>query len=132
MSLFERFVQVGRVVMIQKGQDQGKLAVIVEIIDHGRLLVDGTTIKRQAISLKQVTLTPIKMDIPRGIKTKPLAVKIEKQELLKKWKETSWSKKIESQNKRRSLDDFGRFKVMVARKKLSTVVGKKFATLKKK
>ena len=128
MSLFERFVEVGRVVMLQKEQ---QLGVIVEVIDHGRLLVDGIC-ARQQVSLKQCQLTPIKLDIPRGIKTKNLKLKLDKQDLLKKWMATSWYKKIQKCQKRQGLSDFDRFKVMCARKKQSTVVGKKFKTLKKK
>ena len=132
MSLFERYVQVGRVVMVNKGEYQGKLAVIVEIIDHGRLLVDGTGIKRGVMSLKQVTLTSIKVDIPRGIKTKSLLKKLDKQGLQQKWQQTAWAKKIAKNEARKALGDFDRFKVMLARKKQSTVVGKKYATMLKK
>lgn len=34
---FERYVEVGRAVVITYGPNYGKLAVIVEIIDHGRV-----------------------------------------------------------------------------------------------
>jgi len=34
---FKKIVEVGRVVMITYGPDAGKLAVIVDIIDHGRV-----------------------------------------------------------------------------------------------
>jgi transcription antitermination factor NusG len=34
---FKRYVQVGRVVLINKGEFSGKLAVIVEIIDHNKV-----------------------------------------------------------------------------------------------
>lgn len=36
-SNFKRFVQVGRVVLVNEGPSKGKLAVIVEIIDHKRV-----------------------------------------------------------------------------------------------
>lgn len=32
-----RLVEVGRVVLVNKGQSEGKLATIVEIIDHKRV-----------------------------------------------------------------------------------------------
>ncbi|KAJ3340211.1 hypothetical protein HDU93_007301 [Gonapodya sp. JEL0774] len=35
--LFQRLVEVGRVVLLNYGPDAGKLAVIVDIIDHNRV-----------------------------------------------------------------------------------------------
>lgn len=37
LYLTERFVQLGRVVLVNDGPSKGKLAVIVEIIDHNRV-----------------------------------------------------------------------------------------------
>lgn len=34
---FKRFVEVGRVVLINQGEFAGKLAVVVEIIDHNKV-----------------------------------------------------------------------------------------------
>ena len=34
---FQKFVQVGRVVYIAKGEDAGKIAAIVDIIDQNRV-----------------------------------------------------------------------------------------------
>ncbi|EMH73394.1 60S ribosomal protein L14, putative, partial [Entamoeba histolytica HM-1:IMSS-B] len=39
--VFSRFVEVGRVVLMKTGPFASKLAVIVEILDHNRVLVDG-------------------------------------------------------------------------------------------
>jgi hypothetical protein len=36
-STFKRFVEVGRVVLVNDGPNAGKLAVIAEIIDHNRV-----------------------------------------------------------------------------------------------
>jgi ribosomal protein L14E/L6E/L27E len=36
-STFKRFVEVGRVVLVNDGPSAGKLAVIAEIIDHNRV-----------------------------------------------------------------------------------------------
>lgn len=37
MQPFQKFVQVGRVVYIAKGEDAGKIAAIVDIIDQNRV-----------------------------------------------------------------------------------------------
>ena len=60
---FVRFVEVGRVCLINYGPDAGKLCTIVNIIDNNRVLVDGpedvTGVHRHALNLKRVQLTDI-------------------------------------------------------------------------
>lgn len=36
-KLFQRFVEIGRIVLIQYGPDAGKLATIVDIVDQNRV-----------------------------------------------------------------------------------------------
>jgi large subunit ribosomal protein L14e len=117
--------------MVTYGPDYGKLAVIVEIVDHGRVLVEGAEVKRQVLSFKRVSLTAIKINIPRAIGSVKLLAQVEKQDIKGQFAKTSWAKKIDVREKRQSLNDFDRFKVMLARKKTSTVVGKKFAKIRK-
>lgn len=38
---FKRYVEVGRVVLVNKGESEGKIAAIVEIVDHNRVSVVG-------------------------------------------------------------------------------------------
>lgn len=68
---FKRFVQVGRVVLVNYGPQTGKLAVVVEIISTNRVLVDGPTlgVRRQELSLRRVTLTDFVLEIQKGAKT---------------------------------------------------------------
>lgn len=68
---FTRFVEVGRVVLINFGAYNGKLAVIVEVINTNRVLVDGPTtgVKRHEISLRRVSLTDIVLTIKKGDKS---------------------------------------------------------------
>ena len=42
--LYKLFVEIGRVVLISEGRDTGKIAVIVNVIDQNRVLIDGGTI----------------------------------------------------------------------------------------
>ena len=117
---FARQVEVGRVVVMTYGPEAGKLAVITEIIDHGRVLVDGpsTGVSRQAVSFKRASLTPITLNIPRGIGSVALLKKVKDQDLDGKWNKTSWAKKIAKRSTRANLSDFYRLKVMLARKKV--------------
>ena len=50
---FKRYVELGRVCLINYGEEAGKLATIVDVIDNNRVLVDGpeTGVKRQPINL---------------------------------------------------------------------------------
>ena len=60
---FKRFVQLGRVVLVNYGEEEGKLATIIDVIDNNRVLIDGpapiTGVKRQAMNLKRIQLTDI-------------------------------------------------------------------------
>jgi hypothetical protein len=60
---FKRYVELGRVCLINYGDEAGKLATIVDVIDNNRVLVDGpeTGVKRQQINLKRIQLTDIKI-----------------------------------------------------------------------
>jgi hypothetical protein len=50
---FSRYVEVGRVVLINYGPDAGKLATVIDIVDQNKCLVEGpeeiTGVKRQVI-----------------------------------------------------------------------------------
>jgi large subunit ribosomal protein L14e len=48
---------------------------------------------------------------------------------LNKWESSSWAKKLSAKKKRANLSDFGRFKVMVARKQKSEIISKKMVEI---
>merc|ERR1711939_1021997 len=109
-----KLIEVGRVVTLRSGPFEGKLATIVEIIDAGRILIDGPSTKegaavpRQAIHTSTVSLTPwVIPNLPEAAGTG--AVK-------KLWAESSWAKKREQFERRKNLTDFERFKVMRLKK----------------
>ena len=64
---FVRFVEIGRVCLINYGPDAGKLCTIIDVIDNNRALVDGpesvTGVHRHAINLKRIQLTDIKVPV---------------------------------------------------------------------
>ncbi|XP_062592983.1 large ribosomal subunit protein eL14-like [Saccostrea cucullata] len=128
-----RFVEVGRVAMIAYGPDAGKLAVIVDVIDQNRALVDGpcSGVSRQQINFKALQLTSIMMKIPRGLRPGNLAKAWEKQEVKKQWDSTTWAKKIASKEKRAQLTDFDRFKLMKAKQSRNRLINVEFGKLKK-
>mmetsp|Transcript_21187 Transcript_21187/g.15518 ORF Transcript_21187/g.15518 Transcript_21187/m.15518 type:complete len:130 (+) Transcript_21187:36-425(+) len=126
---FTKFVEVGRVVVITYGPDLGKLATIVDIVDGKRVLIDGpqsiTGVHRQVIGNKRIQLTGIVASgLTRNATQKSLKAAWEEQNILGKWKETSWAKKLDSKNKRAATSDFDRFKVRVAKKERASIVAK--------
>ncbi|KIY63311.1 hypothetical protein CYLTODRAFT_333317, partial [Cylindrobasidium torrendii FP15055 ss-10] len=126
-SNFKRFVEVGRVVLLKAGPSAGKIAVIAEIIDHNRAIVDGPTtgVTRQPFPYKHLTLTPLLLkSLPRAAGTGTVKKVIEKEAIVEKWEKSSWAQRRAAIEKRRALNDFGRFEVMLLKKQRRDTVRK--------
>lgn len=97
------------------------------------MLVDGpfdkTGIHRQVISTKRLSLTDIKVTIPRCAKEKRINDAWDSEKVTEAWEATSWAKKIAAKKRRANLSDFDRFKVMIAKKQKAKLVSEKLATL---
>ncbi|KAF9546317.1 hypothetical protein CPC08DRAFT_716050 [Agrocybe pediades] len=133
-SNFKRFVEVGRVVLLKSGPSAGNIAVITEIIDHNRAMIDGptTNVPRQSYPFKHLTLTPIKLTkLPRAAGTGVVKKQFEKEGIVAKWTSSGWAQKRAAAEKRRSLNDFARFNVMLQKKQRTDVVRKAVAKAKK-
>jgi len=135
-GLFNRFVQVGRVAVINYGPDYGKLCVIVDIIDHNRVLIDGpvtiTGVPRQPFHVKRIALTKLRVPIPKAARLKTLTKAFKDNKILQKWNNTAWAKKIIARHNKDNLTDFERFVVMVAKTKKNRVISKTITTMLKK
>ncbi|KAJ8517759.1 hypothetical protein ONZ45_g5087 [Pleurotus djamor] len=134
VSNFDRFVEVGRVVLLNSGPHAGQIAVIAEIIDHTRALIDGplTGVPRQSFPYKHMTLTPLKLSkLPRAAGTGVIKKQLEKEATIAAWEKSSWAKKRAAVAERRKLNDFGRFEIMLAKKARRDVVRKSLAKAKK-
>jgi len=108
--------------------------VIAEIIDHNRAIIDGPTtgVPRQAFPYKHLTLTPLVLNhLPRGAGTGAIRKQVEKEAIVEKWEKSSWAQKRAAVEKRRSLNDFERFAVMLAKKARRDVVRKGIVAAKK-
>jgi len=128
---FKRFVEVGRVVLINYGPDEGKLATIIDIVDQNKCLIDGPTtgVARQVIPFSRIALTDFVVKIQMNAREKTLKKAWSDADIETKWEATSWAKKLSAKKKRASLNDFDRFKVMVARKQKSAIIAKKMEAL---
>jgi hypothetical protein len=62
-QVFKRFVEVGRVAVITGGAEDGKLGVIIDVIDQTRALVSNPSagVARQAINFRRLRLTKFKV-----------------------------------------------------------------------
>mmetsp|Transcript_22521 Transcript_22521/g.42467 ORF Transcript_22521/g.42467 Transcript_22521/m.42467 type:complete len:136 (-) Transcript_22521:111-518(-) len=127
-SMFTRFVQPGRLALITYGPCAGKMCTIVDIVDQKRVVVDGpesvTGVRRHMMPVKRLSLTDFRMVLDRGAKEKTLKKALEKGEIMKKWSETTWAKKMKAKETRANMNDFDRFKVAQARTKRSKAVKK--------
>ncbi|RZC52156.1 hypothetical protein C5167_020586 [Papaver somniferum] len=141
---FKRYVEIGRVALVNYGEDYGRLVVIVDVIDQNRALVDAPDMERSQMNFKRLSLTDIKIDIGRIPKKKVLIDAMEaagklltsflpvfRENVKKKWESSSWGRKLIVQKKRASLNDFDRFKVMLAKIKRGGAIRQELAKLKK-
>ncbi len=127
-ATFSRFVEVGRVVLVsQKGsQDDGKIAVITEIIDANRAVIDGpsTGVARQPLAYKYMVLTPLVVaGLPRAAGSTTVAKYFEKSEIAAKWAKSAWAKKREAAKQKQAANDFQRFELMVLKKQRRRLLG---------
>lgn len=132
-----RLVEVGRVVLFASGPFTGRLATIVEIIDHKRVLVEGpastveASVPRHSAPLSSVSLTRFVVEkLPRAAGTAALKKQWDAQEIESKFNNSDYAKKRAQQTKRRNLNDFERFKVMRLRKQARFQVRKTLAAAK--
>ncbi|KAL4558652.1 hypothetical protein LXL04_036853 [Taraxacum kok-saghyz] len=171
---FKRYVEIGRIALVNYGKDYGRLVVIVDVIDQNRVLafpyllmcdnlgsicccfclaasdfaflcnialldssliesalVDAPDMVRGQMNFKRLTLTDIKIDINRVPNKKTLVAALEAADVKNKWENSSWGRKLIVQKKRASLNDFDRFKIMLAKIKKAGVVRQELAKLKK-
>ena len=130
---FTRYMEVGRVVLINYGPEEGKLATVIDIVDSNKCLIDGpadiTGVSRQVISFTRIALTDLTVKIGRNARQKTLKKAWEEADTLATWEKSSWAKKLSARKKRASMNDFDRFKVMVARKQKSKIIADKMKEL---
>ncbi|KAF9517302.1 hypothetical protein BS47DRAFT_556524 [Hydnum rufescens UP504] len=126
-SNFDRFVEVGRVVLVQDGPYAGKIAAIAEIIDHNRAIIDGpsTGVPRQAFAFRHLVLTSLVVpNLPRNAGTGVVRKQFDASGVAAKWSNSSWAKKREAIQKRRKTTDFERFNVFLQKRARRDLVRK--------
>lgn len=117
--VFKKFVEIGRIAVVNYGADEGKLAVVIDVVDGRHALVDSPStvdgVSRKVINLKNVTLTDLVAKIPRNARPATLKKAFEKDDLVAKYAATASSKKRAKRAAKAAMNDFDRFKAMKAR-----------------
>eukprot|EP01100_Stratorugosa_tubuloviscum_P010094 TRINITY_DN4291_c0_g1_i1.p1 TRINITY_DN4291_c0_g1~~TRINITY_DN4291_c0_g1_i1.p1 ORF type:complete len:281 (-),score=107.45 TRINITY_DN4291_c0_g1_i1:139-981(-) len=135
MPLFKRFVEIGRVCLVNFGRYSGKLCVIIDVVDQNRILIDGpyalTHVPRQVINLKRISLTPFKVTIGRNSRHKTLVKAVKDSKVFESFDKSSWGRKLIARKIKSNLCDFDRFKSMRISKKRSAMIRLEFGALKK-
>ncbi|GKT25485.1 Ribosomal protein L14 like protein [Aduncisulcus paluster] len=130
--VFQRFVQIGRLSLINFGKQQGKVVVILDIVDKNRVIVEGPGVPRRVLSVKRITLTPHVVSIPRGVRSGLLLKKLEEQKTVELFQQSSWGKKLAHMERRKELTDFERFKVAHLKRQRAMLINKAMGKLRAK
>ncbi|RVW71825.1 60S ribosomal protein L14-2 [Vitis vinifera] len=91
-------------------------------LDTLQALVDAPDMVRCQMNFKRLSLTDIKIDIKRVPKKKTLIEAMTAADVKNKWENSSWGRKLIVQKRRASLNDFDRFKIMLAKIKRGGVI----------
>lgn len=109
---YTQFVEFGRVALISYGPLADKLAVIVDIVDDKRVMIDviGEEAPRQMIPIKRLQLTKIVVKIARAAKKEEVAAAVKEADVVAKFYETKWGQSLKKTQAKAQLNDFQRFK----------------------
>ena len=88
-------------------------------------------VERQQIPIRWLSLTDFHVPIGRGASTRVLKEAFSKSGVLEAWKKSSWAKKIANREAKKSLTDFDRFRIMVAKKRVNHAVSTEINKVKK-
>merc|ERR1712205_131715 len=116
---FTRFVQNGRICLCNYGPDEGKLVMIVDVIDDKRCLCYAPDMARKVMTYKCLSLTDIVVPIARAPRKKTADAAWAAAGVEAQWAATSWGKKFAARKAKATATDFERFQQMCAKKKLN-------------
>ncbi|SCL95625.1 60S ribosomal protein L14, putative [Plasmodium chabaudi adami] len=119
--LFNRYVEPGRLCLIEYGPYAGKLCFIVDIITITRVIVDGagiTGVPKTIMPIKRLKLLKQRVKINANAKTGMLKKEVEKSKVLEEFNKSNLGKKIMIKKKRDAATDYERFQVYYASKEL--------------
>ena len=88
------------------------MAIIANVIDHNRVLVDGINVPRMVLPTKWIILTDLKVHgaMP-GMTHRKLMEKAQKHHIFERYEKSAMGKKYAQLALRRNMTDFERFQV---------------------
>lgn len=119
--LFKRFVEPGRLCLIEYGPFFGKICIIVDIITLKRVIVDGpfeNGVPRMIIPIKRLRLLDQYVKIKKNTGSKKLKEIVESSKILETFRSSPLGKKMAIRKRREESTDFERFQVLYAKKLL--------------
>merc|ERR1712019_10173 len=128
-EVYDLFVEVGRVVFVNDAKAD-YLATIVDIVDHNRVMVASPSKKRSVVRMSAIKLTPQVLSLRRMSKAKAIKAAFDAADVEGTFAKSSLGRKLAKREARASLNDFGRFKVMVAKKNKNKIVAAELKKLK--
>lgn len=108
--------------MLKEGEFAGKIAVVLDVVDLNRILIQGPQVPRQAFLIRNTNLTRIVIDMPRGSRTKTMMKYWTAADVDAKFAATNAAKKLVRSAIRKNSTDFDRFKLMLAQKKKAHIL----------
>lgn len=113
------YIRVGRLVRILRGPRQDRVAVVTDIIDGNRVLVENPSdskMWRHVQNLKNVEPLKFACKISGQSSTKSLAAAIDSSKVLDKWSKTPKATRIVAKKAVESATDFERYQIRVAKR----------------
>ena len=74
------------------------------------------------MNIKSLYLTKFRVRIPHSARERTLKKALAKEEIAKKWSESTWAKKIANKAIKEKMTDFDRFKLMRAKQAVSLII----------
>eukprot|EP00210_Caulerpa_lentillifera_P005387 g5149.t1 len=113
---FRKYVEIGRLAVVNFGPDYGLPVLISDIVDQNRVLVDHPEFHcRRLMNLKRLSLTNLKLEISRLFKKQTLKEALSKNDVFEKFKESEKGKRLAAAKEKREMTDLARWRIAKTR-----------------
>lgn len=128
--VLSRFVEIGRVAMVNFGKLEGNLVVILDVANASKMLVQGlpgSAVGRELMNIKRLALTDYKLTIGRNARTKTIAKAVAESDVQNKWDASAWGKRVAKRAAKAKMGDFDRFQAKLAKQATAKKVAAQLA-----
>jgi len=137
--MVKNFVEIGRIAVINSGPSKGKFCVIVNIVDHRRVLIDAprvkgsnneTDVKRQTYPTRHLRLTRFKLRLRHDENHDVISKMWNDSKVTEKVLNTRYVRRQLNSQKKANLTDFERFKLYKVKQRVNKLLKPKMRALK--